>query len=226
MPVYLEGIYNKLGQFCQSCDTERGKAIEFLKNYVIDKKLVTEEVVYQLEEGKLEGVYSDEMFFSNLRFSENGFHFDMTTVTREKIYILGPDKKREAIKKDFNGISVFRYELAERKSTSRTTGIMRLISSTVHEHTMEGIVYGVSDLQLENSQLNWKEQQMLYRDMPADKDNYRPVAFDAKVRFYLENGKLRFEYVPMYYDFEPDNLSKTLSKDQYPPFITKEKFDL
>jgi hypothetical protein len=73
---------------------------------------------------------------------------------------------------------------------------------------MEGIVYGVYDLQLENSQLSWKEHQMLYRDMPADKDNYHPVAFDAKVRFYLGNRKLRFEYVPTYYDFEPEDLSK------------------
>jgi len=209
--------------FCQSCDTERGKIVDFLKNYVINKKLVTDEVVYQLEEGKLEGVYSDEMFFSNLTLSENGFQFNMTTVTRERIYILDSNKKREAIKKDFDGISVFQYELAERKSTSRITGIMRLISSTVHEHTMEGIAYGIYDLQLESMQLSWKEQQMLYRDMPADKDDYRPVAFDAKVRFYLEDGKLRFEYIPTYYDFEPDNLTKTLSKDQYPPFITKER---
>ncbi|MDM7917697.1 MAG: hypothetical protein QUS12_00845 [Methanosarcina sp.] len=98
--------------------------------------------------------------------------------------------KRGEVKKDFSGVSVFRYELAERKSTSRVTGIMKLVSSTVSDHTMEGIAYGVYDLQLENSQLSWKEQQMLYRDMPADNDNHRPVAFDAKARFYLENGKL------------------------------------
>ena len=100
---------------------------------------------------------------------------------------------------------------------------MRLVSSTVREHTMEGIVYGVYDLQLENSQLSWKEQQMLYRDMSTNKDNYRPVAFDANVRFYLENGKLRFEYIPTYYDIEPESLTKTLSKDQYPSFVTKER---
>lgn len=209
--------------FWQRLDTDREKIVDFLKNHVINKKLITDEVVYQLEEGKLEGVYSDEMFFSNLVLSEYGFQFDMTTVTHEKIYILDSDKKRGTIKKDFNGVSVFRYELAERKSTFRTTGIMRLVSSTVREHTMEGIVYGVYDLQLENSQLSWKEQQMLYRDMPADKDNYRPVAFDAKVRFYLENEKLRFEYIPVYYDFEPEKLTRTLSKDQYPSFVTKER---
>lgn len=211
------------GPSYQIYDTDREKIIDFLKSYVIGKKLITDEVVYQLEEGRLEGIYSDEMFFSNLVLSEHGFQFDMTTVTREKIYILNSEKRRGAIKKDFNGVSVFRYELAERESTSRITGIMRLVSSTVRDHTMEGIAYGVHDLQLENKQLRWKEQQMLYRDMPADNDNYRPVAFDAKVRFYLENGKLRFEYIPMYYDFEPDKLTRTLSKDQYPSFVTKEQ---
>ena len=65
--------------FCQNCNTDRETIIGFLKDYVIDKKLVTDEVVYQLEEGKLEGVYSDEMFFSNLVLSEHGFRFDMTT---------------------------------------------------------------------------------------------------------------------------------------------------
>lgn len=57
---------------------------------------------------------------------------------------------------------------------------MRLVSSTVRDHTMEGVAYGVYDLQLENNQLSWKEQQLLYRDMPAENDNYRPVAFDEK----------------------------------------------
>lgn len=211
------------GKFCQNCNTDREKIILFLKTHVIGKKLVTDEVVYQLEEGKLEGVYSDEMFFSNLVQSEHGFRFDMTTVTREKIYVLDLDKRRGEVKKDFNGVSVFRYELAERKSTSAITGIMRLVSSTVRDHTMEGIAYGVYDLQLENSQLSWKEQQLLYRDMPAENDNYRPVAFDAKIRFYLENVKLRFEYIPAYYDFQPDKLTRTLSKDQYPLFVTKER---
>jgi hypothetical protein len=100
---------------------------------------------------------------------------------------------------------------------------MRLVSSTVREHTMEGIAYGVYDLQMENSQLSWKEQQLLYRDMPEDNDNYRSVAFDAKVRFYQEDGKLQFEYIPEYYDLDPDKLIRTLSKDQYPSFVTKER---
>ncbi|WP_048051352.1 hypothetical protein [Methanosarcina soligelidi] len=49
------------GKFPRNCNTDREKIVVFLKNCVIDKKLATDEVVYLLEEGKLEGVYSDEI---------------------------------------------------------------------------------------------------------------------------------------------------------------------
>lgn len=194
----------------------------FIQNDVIGKTLKTDDTIYQLEEGKLEGVYTDEMFFSDLLIFNTGLRFNMTTVTHEKIYYLDADKNHSGIKKDFTGVSVFHYQLAKRKSTSQITGIMSLISSTVPDHTMEGIAYGVYDLVLENKQLCWKEQQLLYRDMPTDKDDFRSVAFDARVCFFIENQKVRFEYVPTYYDVNPVNLQKILSKDQYPVFLTKE----
>ncbi len=194
----------------------------FIQNYVIGKALKTDDTIYRLEEGKLEGVYTDEMFFSDLLIFNSGLKFNMTTVTHEKIYYLDPDKSRNGIKKDFTGVSVFHYLLAKRKSTSQITGIMSLISSTVPDHTMEGIAYGVYDLELKNKELCWKEQQLLYRDMPTDKDDFRSIAFDAEARFFIENQKLRFEYVPTYYHVDPVNLQKKLSKDQYPVFLTKE----
>ncbi|WP_410509774.1 hypothetical protein RSJ42_06025 [Methanosarcina hadiensis] len=64
-------------------------------------------MIYQLEEGKLEGVYSDEIFFSNLVQSEHGFRFDMTTVTCGKIYFLASDERRGKVKKDFNGVKAY-----------------------------------------------------------------------------------------------------------------------
>lgn len=196
--------------------------IEFLTENVIGRSLKTDDTIYQLEEGKLEGIYSDEMFFSNLLISITGFHFDMTTITREKIYFLDQKKKRVGIKKDFTGTSVFHYEFSLRKSSMRLTGIMRLYSSTVKEHTMDAIVYGVYDCDLNNRELSWKEQQLLYRDMLTQNDNYKSIAFDSKVRFYLENDKLRFEYTPFYYDVNPDTFEKYESKDQYPVFLSKE----
>lgn len=196
--------------------------INFLKTQVIDKSLLTDETIYKLEGGKLKGFYTDEMFFSNLVRTENGFHFDMTTITREKIYQMAENEVLGEVRKDFTGVSVFRYELAVRKSSSKITGIMRLISSTVHDHTMEGIIYGVYDVNLVKDRLCWKEQQMLYRDMPTDNENYHAVAFDADVELCLEDGKLQFKYIPTYYNFDTETLTRTLSKDKYPPFITKE----
>ena len=45
--------------------------ILFLKENIIGRNLFTEDVVYKLENGKLEGVYSDRMIFSNLVQTEN-----------------------------------------------------------------------------------------------------------------------------------------------------------
>src|SRR5690606_33099646 len=100
--------------------------IEFLTEYVIGRNLKTDDTIYQLEEGKLEGIYFDEMFFSNLLICNTGFHFDMTTITREKIYFLDEKKKRIGIKKDFTGTSVFHYEFSLRKSSMQLTGLMKL----------------------------------------------------------------------------------------------------
>lgn len=195
----------------------------FLKNRVIGKSLRTDETIYQLDDGKLEGVYADEMFFSDLLQSQNGFQFNMTTITREKIYILDSNKNRADIKKDFSGVSVFHYELSQRKSTTQLTGIMKLLSSTVPDHTMECIVYGVCNIELRDEKLHWDEKQLLYRDMPSGSNTYRPVAFDAKIRFYFECDKLRFEYTPSYFDVNTETFQKLLSKDQYPVFLTKEQ---
>jgi hypothetical protein len=195
----------------------------FLKNNVIGKILKTDEIIYQLDEGKSEGTYTDEMFFSDLLLSQNGIRFVMTTITHEKIYVLDSNKKRGDVRKDFSGVSTFYYELAERKSTSKLTGIMKLSSSTVLEHTMEGIVYGVCNIELKNDQLQWNEKQLLYRDIPSENNSFRPVAFDANIRFYIENGKLRFEYTPFYYDVNVETFEKILSKDKYPIFFTKEQ---
>lgn len=67
--------------------------ILFLKENIIGRNLFTEDVVYKLENGKLEGVYSDRMIFSDLVQTENGFKFNMTTITHELIYNV--DNKRQ-----------------------------------------------------------------------------------------------------------------------------------
>ncbi|MEN6389279.1 MAG: hypothetical protein ABFD04_02610 [Syntrophomonas sp.] len=199
------------------------KITEYLKSNVIGTVLATDELAYQLEDGKLEGVYSDQVTFSNLFYSESGLHFDMFVVAKETIYELDDKLERGSINRDYSGVSVFRYELAKRSSSGEVTGVLRLISTTVKNHTAEAIVYGVYDIALENNELRWREQQLLYRDQSSDNDNSRAVAFDSRNRFYHEDGKLRFEYNGSCFDVDTVTLAKTPSKDVFPQFLAKEK---
>ncbi|WP_029905936.1 hypothetical protein [Prevotella sp. 10(H)] len=201
----------------------KDKIIEFIRNNVLGKQLVTDELSYLLEEGKLQGIYSDKMIFSDLAVTENGFQFNMTVVTEEQIYTRDEAGDKGDLVRDYTGAGVYHYELAERRSSGQMTGVMRLLSATVRDHTMEAVVYGVYDVMLTDGELKWKEQQLLYRDNTSDADSYRAVAFDADIRFYLENGKLRFVHIPSYWNVNTKTMEKTLSKDQLPAFVSKEK---
>lgn len=204
----------------------KDKVIQFLRENIIGKSLFTDDVVYMLDDGKLEGVYSDEMVFSDLITTENGFKFNMTTVTREVLYNLDDNGLRTAIAKDYTGTSVFCYELAMRKSTGQLTGYMRCVSTTVKNPTMEAVVCGIYSVTLVGKELKWTENQMLYRDNPAGGGHgYKPVAFDSEARLYLDNGKVIFEYQPVLWDIDPVTLEKRLSEDRYPSYISKEKND-
>lgn len=97
----------------------------------------------------------------------------MTTIGKEKVYYLDEKGEYIGIKKDYTGTSVFRYELAQRRSTNEFTGYMRMISTTTVAPEMEA-------------------------------------------------GKLRFEYVPFYYDVAPKSMERQLSVDKLPSFVSKE----
>lgn len=200
----------------------REQLITYLKEKVLGKILRTDDVTYLLDEGKLKDVYSDQMMFSDLQFTENGVQFNMTTIAKERVYYLDEKGECIGIKKDYTGTSVFRYELAKRKSTNEFTGYMRMISTTAVAPEMEAVVQCVYEVRLENNELKWTEQQPLYRDMPSIEGTFRSVAFDAQARFYIEKGKLRFEYIPFYYDIDPKSMDRKLSVDKLPSFVSKE----
>lgn len=108
--------------------------LAFLGANVDGKTLFTKELVYKLENDALQGVYSDQISFSNLKHSQSGFQLDMFIVSNEKIWLMGADGQREELRKDFSGVSLFRFELAKRKSTNAMTGSFRLISALVLEY--------------------------------------------------------------------------------------------
>ena len=200
----------------------KDEIIQFLEDNIFGKLLITS-TLYKLENDTLEGVYNDKMTFSNLVRTNSGFKFDMTTVTQELVYKLNSSGARTSIVKNYTGTSVFRYELAMRKSTNKLTGYMRCISTTVQDSTMDAIVSGIFDVSFDGKELKWQEHQLLYRDNPIEENLYKPVAFNSKIRFYISEGKAVFEYLPTLWDISPDTLEKRLSKDAYTPYISKEQ---
>lgn len=133
--------------------------INFIEANVDGKTLFTKELVYELENGALQGVYSDQISFSNLKYSQSGFQLDMFIVSNEKIWLMGKDGEQEKLRKDFSGVSLFRFELAERKSTNSLTGCFRFISASGKNVAAEAIVSGIYDVHLENDVLKLSEDQ-------------------------------------------------------------------
>ena len=197
--------------------------INFIEMNVDGRTLVTKEFVYKLENGALQGVYADQISFSNLKYSQSGLQIDMFIVSNEKIWLVGKDGKREKLRKDFSAVSLFRFELARRKSTNAITGCFRFISASGKNVAAEAIVSGIYDVRIENGVLKLSEDQALYRDQPIQGERFKPVAFQSEHRFYCEDGKLHYEYDGRSFDVDAKTMQRCDSCDAFPPFISIEK---
>lgn len=197
--------------------------IEFIEANVNGKTLYTKELVYELEKGTLEGVYSDLIYFSNLKYSESGFQLDMFSVSNEKIWEMGKNGQRETLRKDFSGVSLFRFELAKRKSTNDVTGCFRFISASGKGVAAEAVVSGIYGVHLKNDILKLSEDQVLYRDQPIQGERFKPVAFQSEHRFYRKDGKLHYEYDGRSFDVDAIRMRRSGSSDTFPPFVSIEK---
>lgn len=198
------------------------KIINFLEKYVLSKPLFTKELFYKLEGGELQGVYSDQITFSNLKYNNYGFNFDMFVLANEKIYELNEVGEKLNIRKDFSGASLFRYELAKRHSSDEITGTMKFISGTINNPPAEAIVNYVFNMKFENNCISWVEKQGLYRDQPSKDDNYKSLAFDSENYIYIEDNKVHFKYMGDVYDVNVQSLEKSKSDAEYPYFLAKE----
>ncbi len=196
--------------------------LDFLEVNVNGKTLYTKELVYELENGALEGVYSDQISFSNLKYSKSGFQLDMFIVSNEKIWVMN-NGQREALRKDFSGVSLFRFELAKRKSTDSVTGIFRFISASGKDVAAEAIISSINDVRLDKGVLRLKEEQVLYRDQPVQDGRFKPVAFRSDQRFFIEDGKLHYEYDGNSFDVDTASMQRKASSDNFPPFISMER---
>lgn len=136
---------------------------------------------------------------------------------------MGKDKQREELRKDFSGVSLFRFELAERKSTNGLTGCFRFISASGKDVAAEAIVSGIYDVHLENGLLKLMEDQVLYRDQPIQGERFKPIAFQSEHRFYMKDGKLHYEYDGKCFDVDAKTMRRSNSSDTFPPFISVER---
>ena len=176
--------------------------INFLEANVNGKTLYTKELIYKLEDGALQGVYSDQISFSNLKYSQSGFQLDMFIVSNEKIWLMGP---------------------SGRKSTNAVTGCFRFISASGKQVAAEAIISGIYDIRIEDDVLKFYENQALYRDQPIQGESFKPVAFQAEHRFYSKDGKLHYEYDGKCFDVDTKTMQRFNSPDIFPPFISVEK---
>ena len=199
------------------------EVINFIEANVDGKTLFTKGLVYELENGALQGVYSDQISFSNLKYSRSGFQLDMFIVSNEKVWLMGADGKREKLRKDFSAVSLFRFELAERKSTNGITGCFRFISASGKSVAAEAIVSGIYDVRLENDVLKLSEDQVLYRDQPIQGGFFKPVAFQSEHRFYVKDEKLHYEYDGKSFEVDTKTMQRNESSDTFPPFVSIEK---
>lgn len=197
--------------------------IEFIEANINGKTLYTKELVYELEKGALQGVYSDQISFSNLKYSQSGFQLDMFIVSNEKIWEIGKNGQRDNLRKDFSGVSLFRFELAKRKSTNGVTGCFRFVSASGKDVAAEAVVSGIYGVHLENDVLKLSEDQVLYRDQPIQGERFKPVAFQSEHRFYRKDGKLHYEYDGRSFDVDAKTMRRSGGSDTFPPFLSIEK---
>ncbi|WP_080797257.1 hypothetical protein [Arabiibacter massiliensis] len=197
--------------------------VDFIEANVNGRTLRTEELVYELEGGALQGVYSDQMSFCNLKRSSSGFQLDMFIVSNEKVWLMGEDGQREELRKDFSAVSLFRFELARRRSTGGITGSFRCVSASGKDVAAEAVVSGIYDVRLEDGVLKLREDQALYRDQPVQDGRFKPVAFQSEHRFRCEGGKLRYEYDGASFDVDADTMQRRGGSDRFPPFVSVEQ---
>lgn len=195
----------------------------FLRQNIMGKALYTDELTYTLENGALEGVYSDQMSFANLLASPTGMRFDLFVVSRERIYEMDGRGTRSGLRKDFSGASHFHYELARRKSGGEITGFVRYVAASFDDVPAEAMASAVTRMRFDGTALSWEEREVVYRDQPASGGGHRSVAFEARCRFCLRDGKARYEYDGVCFDVDPADFSRRRSDSAFPKFIAVER---
>jgi len=198
------------------------KMIEFLEKNVVGKTVYSEETLYDLDFGRLEGAYSTEVSFSNLLQTETGFTMDGFTVSHEKI--VGTSALRVLVK-DVCLASFFKYEFSKRMSSGEITGLLRFVSSSAAStpSLAEATASSIFGVTFKNNEFRWKEDQILYRDQLNTDGSYSPRAFISENYLKMKDGKLEYGFSAECYSVNPKTLERKRVFEYYSPFIAREK---
>jgi hypothetical protein len=201
--------------------SQRTEVIEFLRRHVIGKAVVAPAVTTRLDRDQITAAYEEDAVFSNLKETANGFSFDLTTLARGTRYVQGKDGKLLA-EGTLNAVRVIRYEITERRSSGRLVGFARFVASTnTQPDPFSGTVFLVQ-LTLERDVLSVAETMVGYADAVSADGTLKPVAWDGKYRYALEDGTLVVRYDQSTFDVDPATLGRTPTKETFATQVSRE----
>jgi hypothetical protein len=202
--------------------SDRAQVTKFFKEHVIGKTLATPKTKFKWDDNKMEGDYEDQVIYNNFTETAEGFGFDVTSVSKQTLYDIDKEGKRVQPGRDFSGTFVVRYEICERASTKKLTGISRPLSSTIKAPSPEGTATLVTGMKVDGGKLTWNETLPGYADFPGIKGKYKPGSWDVKMTISIVGGKLQIEGDQTNFALDPDTLKRTPAKEKLPIFVTKE----
>jgi hypothetical protein len=178
-------------------------------------------VTTHAERGQVTTTYEEDAVFSNLTETANGFSFDMTTLSRGTRYVA--DKAGKLLAEGtLNAVRVVRYEVTERSSSGKLVGFSRFISSTnTQPDPFSGTVFLVQ-IDGGHDRLTLHETMVGYCDLPAADGKAKPVAWEGRYHYSLENGNLVVTYDQETFDVDPATLRRTPTGDKFPPQVSRE----
>jgi hypothetical protein len=202
--------------------SDRAQVVKFLRNHVIGKTVVAAPVKTITDQGRTEGAYEDQTFYSNLVERADGFSFDLTVIFWGTLYELDKAGKRAREEGSLNAVRVYRYEMTERKSTGELVGFARFVSSTnTQPDPFAGTVF-LARMWLEGDALIVHETQAGYADVAVAGGISKPIASDGNYRYAIEDGKLVVHLQQATFDVDPETHTRTPTKDKFPIQVSRE----
>jgi hypothetical protein len=201
--------------------SDRVRALKFLRAHVIGKTVAAPDTVFKYDGNKMEGVASGSDSYTNLVETADGFQFDVVSVSKLTNYDLDKEGKRIEPGRNEDGTYLARYDLTERKSTGKLVGTSRIISST-NKTFPAGLTAAVL-FTVQEQGLTSAEHSLFYEDFFEAKGKFKPGASEGKLRFFLQEGKLRVEGENLQFDVDPKTLKKTRTTDPPMKWTSKQR---